>query len=66
VIGSDEEGPSPEVRVLMADGLNQANQLPFVHDQFGVAGCEQPAEECHRTTTLMQHCTDAQCVALDD
>lgn len=45
VVGADKERPSPEVYAPMTDGLDEADQLPLVGGEPGMAWRECPAEE---------------------
>jgi hypothetical protein len=59
MIGVDDERASPEVRFPVAHGEDKPNEFAFVRGEQGMAGGELSVEERHRTTPLMQHCSDA-------
>ena len=45
VVGSDGERPRPEVRPLVTDDLDEADELPLVSGQLGVLWRHGAAEE---------------------
>lgn len=54
VIRADQEATAPEIRPLMPHGLDQADELPLVRRELGVAWRDGLAEEHHRTRALMK------------
>ena len=54
VVGSDGERPRPEVRPLVTDGLDEADELPLVSGQLGLLWRHGAAEEGNGPWALVE------------
>jgi hypothetical protein len=51
--------PAPKVQPLVANCLDQSNELPLICSELGMPRCQLAAEESHWSTTLMEQSAQA-------
>ena len=68
VVRVHQEAASPEIRTPMMDGVDKADQFPFVGGEGTVSRHDGPAEVGDRVFLLDEHCpeTVGRRIALDD
>lgn len=59
VVRSDDEVPTPQIGMPMADGLDQPNQLAFIGSKLEIARRKRSAEEGKCAVALMKHSPEA-------
>jgi len=68
VVRPDDEAVAPEVWALVADGVNEADELPLIGGEGAMARRDGTTEEGDGVPVLEHHCSEAVRggVALDD